>query len=81
MGMSYFQSVLWIDNKEYILFMTVQLFDARNTHRPTFKELYEELDKYIIDYRENNKNNNNEITIQIKKLKNFPKIKQLQLRK
>ncbi|RHZ70754.1 hypothetical protein Glove_267g68 [Diversispora epigaea] len=44
------------------------IWDAQITHRPTFKEL----DKYL-NYRENNQNNNNEITILIKEAKEFSK--------
>ncbi|RHZ55103.1 hypothetical protein Glove_420g120 [Diversispora epigaea] len=40
----------------------MRCWDARITHRPTFEELEKELGKYYDDYR----NNNNEITIQIK---------------
>ena len=50
----------------------MRCWDARITHRLTFKEL----NRYYYDYLKNS--NKNEITIQIKKkLKNFPKIKQL----
>ncbi|RHZ55142.1 hypothetical protein Glove_420g55 [Diversispora epigaea] len=51
----------------------MRCWDARITHRLTFDELYKKLNKYFIDYRENNKNNNNEITIQIKKAEEFSK--------
>ncbi|RHZ50323.1 hypothetical protein Glove_501g6 [Diversispora epigaea] len=43
----------------------MRCWDARVTHRPTFKELYDELYKYSRDYRKNESKNNNEITIQI----------------
>ncbi|RHZ55129.1 hypothetical protein Glove_420g118 [Diversispora epigaea] len=51
----------------------MRCWDAHFTHRPCFYELFEELDKYYKDYRKNKKNNNNEITIQIKKTKEFSK--------
>ncbi|RHZ88806.1 hypothetical protein Glove_21g162 [Diversispora epigaea] len=51
----------------------MRCWDARVTHRPTFKELYKELAKYHRDYWENNYQNVNEITIQIDNAKNFPK--------
>ncbi|RHZ80177.1 hypothetical protein Glove_139g23 [Diversispora epigaea] len=44
----------------------MRCWDARITHRPTFDELYNELNKYYWDY-ENNNNDDKEITIQIKK--------------
>ncbi|RHZ83286.1 hypothetical protein Glove_97g82 [Diversispora epigaea] len=47
----------------------MRCWDARTTHRPTFKELREELDKYYSNY----KNDSGEITIQIKKAENFSK--------
>ncbi|RHZ88624.1 hypothetical protein Glove_21g179 [Diversispora epigaea] len=53
--------------------IVMRCWDARVPHRPTFEELYEELDKYHIDYKENNYKNNNEITIQIDNSENFPK--------
>ncbi|RHZ75661.1 hypothetical protein Glove_212g171 [Diversispora epigaea] len=49
----------------------MRCWDARITHRPTFEELYKELDKYYWDYNKNNNNNNNEITIQIKEAEEF----------
>ncbi|RHZ83343.1 hypothetical protein Glove_97g107 [Diversispora epigaea] len=51
----------------------MRCWDARITYRPTFDELYEELYKYFVYYRENDKNNNNEITIQIKEAEEFSK--------
>ncbi|RHZ88647.1 hypothetical protein Glove_21g68 [Diversispora epigaea] len=51
----------------------MRCWDARNTHRPTFEELDEELSKYHRDYWENNYQNYNEITIQIDKAENFSK--------
>ncbi|RHZ83340.1 hypothetical protein Glove_97g102 [Diversispora epigaea] len=45
--------------------MIMQCWDARITHRPTFDELHEKFKKYYSDYK--NFDNNNEITIQIKK--------------
>ncbi|RHZ83300.1 hypothetical protein Glove_97g110 [Diversispora epigaea] len=51
----------------------MRCWDARITHRPTFKELEKELWKYYNDYCKNNKNNNNEITIQIKEAEEFSK--------
>ncbi|RHZ88727.1 hypothetical protein Glove_21g182 [Diversispora epigaea] len=51
----------------------MRCWDARVIHRPTFEELYDELDKYHVDYKENNYKNNNEITIQIDNSENFPK--------
>ncbi|RHZ83368.1 hypothetical protein Glove_97g56 [Diversispora epigaea] len=50
----------------------MQCWDARITHRPTFKELYKELNKHYWDY-DKNYNNNNEITIQIKEAEEFSK--------
>ncbi|RHZ55122.1 hypothetical protein Glove_420g80 [Diversispora epigaea] len=50
----------------------MRCWDARITHRPTFDELWRELEKYWEDYREND-NNNNEITIQIKEAEEFSK--------
>ena len=41
----------------------MRCWDARITHRPTSDELYKELNKHYWDYWENNKNNNNGITI------------------
>ncbi|RHZ79212.1 hypothetical protein Glove_151g62 [Diversispora epigaea] len=43
----------------------MRCWDARATHRPTFYELREELQKYYKDYKENNHKKTNEITIQI----------------
>ncbi|RHZ62084.1 hypothetical protein Glove_344g41 [Diversispora epigaea] len=45
--------------------LIIRCWDARVTHRPTFKELSKELQKYYWDYRKNK--NNNEIAIQIEK--------------
>ncbi|RHZ87605.1 hypothetical protein Glove_33g159 [Diversispora epigaea] len=42
--------------------MIMRCWDARVTHRPTFKELFDELKKYYDDY---DNNNNSEIRIQI----------------
>ncbi|RHZ64767.1 hypothetical protein Glove_320g51 [Diversispora epigaea] len=54
----------------------MRCWDARVTHRPTFKELNFELCKYRWDYRKNNYKNNNEITVQIKQAKEFSKNKE-----
>ncbi|RHZ82073.1 hypothetical protein Glove_114g144 [Diversispora epigaea] len=43
----------------------MRCWDARVTHRPTFEELGKELRKYYWDYKKNNHENTNEITIQI----------------
>ncbi|RHZ75569.1 hypothetical protein Glove_212g132 [Diversispora epigaea] len=51
----------------------MRCWDARITHRPTFDELDKELYKYWMDYRKNNFDNNNEITIQIKEAEEFSK--------
>ncbi|RHZ84518.1 hypothetical protein Glove_80g28 [Diversispora epigaea] len=51
----------------------MRCWDARITHRPTFKELCKELTKYYWNYWEYGKNNNNEITIQIKEAEEFSK--------
>ncbi|RHZ86004.1 hypothetical protein Glove_57g124 [Diversispora epigaea] len=47
--------------------MIMRCWDARVTHRPTFKELYDELYKYWNDYD----NKDSEIVIQIKKAEEF----------
>ncbi|RHZ80169.1 hypothetical protein Glove_139g303 [Diversispora epigaea] len=52
----------------------MRCWDARVTHRPTFKELSDELDKYWSDYNNylrKGKNNDSEIGIQIKKAEEF----------
>ncbi|RHZ54972.1 hypothetical protein Glove_421g51 [Diversispora epigaea] len=52
----------------------MKCWDARVTNRPTFKELRDELVKYLIDYRdylEKGKNKDSEIGIQIKKAEEF----------
>ncbi|RHZ79144.1 hypothetical protein Glove_151g55 [Diversispora epigaea] len=50
----------------------MRCWDARITHRPTFEELEDELDKYYEDYIEyEGKNNDSEIGIQIKKAEEF----------
>ncbi|RHZ87663.1 hypothetical protein Glove_33g199 [Diversispora epigaea] len=54
--------------------MIMRCWDARVTHRPTFKELYDEFRKYYSDYRdylEYKKNKDLEIVIQIKKAEEF----------
>ncbi|RHZ89404.1 hypothetical protein Glove_15g2 [Diversispora epigaea] len=54
--------------------MIMRCWDARVTYRPTFKELYDELNKYYIDYVDyliKGKNKNSEIVIQIKKAEEF----------
>ncbi|RHZ64827.1 hypothetical protein Glove_320g138 [Diversispora epigaea] len=45
--------------------LIMRCWNARVTHRPTFEELYDELDKYVKDCKENEYKNHNEITIQI----------------
>ncbi|RHZ53558.1 hypothetical protein Glove_441g49 [Diversispora epigaea] len=47
--------------------MIMRCWDARITHRPTFKELEDELEKYWIYYN----NKDSEIKIQIKKAEEF----------
>ncbi|RHZ85176.1 hypothetical protein Glove_71g138 [Diversispora epigaea] len=52
----------------------MRCWDARVKHRPTFKELWKELDKYTDDYRDyldEEKNKDSEIVIQIKKAEEF----------
>ncbi|RHZ80050.1 hypothetical protein Glove_139g370 [Diversispora epigaea] len=52
----------------------MRCWDARVTHRPTFEELHDELEKYYIDYENylwERKNKNSEIVIQIKKAEEF----------
>ncbi|RHZ80182.1 hypothetical protein Glove_139g263 [Diversispora epigaea] len=52
--------------------MIMRCWDARVTHRPTFKELEDELDKYYWDYDGYlNEGENSEIGIQIKKAEEF----------
>ncbi|RHZ88646.1 hypothetical protein Glove_21g69 [Diversispora epigaea] len=51
----------------------MRCWDARDTHRPTFEELNEELAKHIRNYWENNYQNYNEITIQIDNAEMFSK--------
>ncbi|RHZ60924.1 hypothetical protein Glove_350g61 [Diversispora epigaea] len=53
--------------------LIMRCWDARITHRPTFKELYKFLDKHRKDYRKNGFENKNEITIQIKEAEEFSK--------
>ncbi|RHZ69940.1 hypothetical protein Glove_276g37 [Diversispora epigaea] len=45
----------------------MRCWDARVTHRPTFEELFDELEKYLNDYH----NKDSEILIQIKKAEEF----------
>ncbi|RHZ67758.1 hypothetical protein Glove_299g105 [Diversispora epigaea] len=49
----------------------MRCWDARVTHRPTFEELYNELDKYYWDYKYYN-----EIIVQIKQAEKFSKNKE-----
>ncbi|RHZ88762.1 hypothetical protein Glove_21g55 [Diversispora epigaea] len=51
----------------------MRCWDARVTHRPTFKRLNKEFREYFIDYAKNNFKNNNEITIQIDNAEKFSK--------
>ncbi|RHZ85079.1 hypothetical protein Glove_71g116 [Diversispora epigaea] len=54
--------------------MIMRCWDARVTHRPTFEELYDGLDKHYSDYYNyfyNGKNKDSEIVIQIKKAEEF----------
>ena len=54
--------------------MIMRCWDARVTHRPTFKELEDELRKYwndYDDYLEERKNKGSEIVIQIQKTEEF----------
>ncbi|RHZ85077.1 hypothetical protein Glove_71g115 [Diversispora epigaea] len=51
--------------------MIIRCWDARVTHRPTFKGLRDELDKYRNDYLYEGKNKDSEIVIQIKKAEEF----------
>ena len=54
----------------------MRCWDARVTHRPTFKELEDELEKYSVDYEDylrKGKSEGSEIVIQIKKAENFSK--------
>ncbi|RHZ48722.1 hypothetical protein Glove_543g9 [Diversispora epigaea] len=49
----------------------MRCWDDRVTHRPTFKELYDELNKYWKIYLKERKNKDSEIVIQIKKAEEF----------
>ncbi|RHZ80204.1 hypothetical protein Glove_139g334 [Diversispora epigaea] len=54
--------------------MIMRCWDARVKHRPTFEELWKELEKYYYDYYyylNEGKNNDSEIVIQIKKAEEF----------
>src|SRR6185295_14327660 len=51
----------------------MRCWDARITHRPTFEELHKELNKYYRNYKKNDSDINNEITIQIKEAEEFTK--------
>ncbi|RHZ86174.1 hypothetical protein Glove_54g20 [Diversispora epigaea] len=53
--------------------MIMRCWDARVTHRPTSRELYDELGKYYDDYNDylEGKNKDSEIVIQIKKAEEF----------
>ncbi|RHZ88671.1 hypothetical protein Glove_21g215 [Diversispora epigaea] len=54
--------------------MIMRCWDARVTNRPTFKELFRELDKYYDDYEyylREGKNKDSEIGVQIKKAEEF----------
>ncbi|RHZ88620.1 hypothetical protein Glove_21g171 [Diversispora epigaea] len=54
--------------------MIMRCWDARVTNRPTFKELFKELDKYYDDYEyylREEKNKDSEIGVQIKKAEEF----------
>ncbi|RHZ85071.1 hypothetical protein Glove_71g45 [Diversispora epigaea] len=54
--------------------MIMRCWDARVTHRPTCQELFDELGKYLNDYRDyfnEGKNQDSEIVIQIKKAEEF----------
>ncbi|RHZ86334.1 hypothetical protein Glove_52g88 [Diversispora epigaea] len=53
--------------------MIMRCWDARVTHRPTFEELRDELDKYYYDHYNylKGKNKDSEIVIQIKKAEKF----------
>ncbi|RHZ73049.1 hypothetical protein Glove_233g18 [Diversispora epigaea] len=56
--------------------MIMRCWDARVTHRPTFKELYDELYKYYFDYRDylrEGKNKDSKIVIQIENFKKLSK--------
>ncbi|RHZ81577.1 hypothetical protein Glove_117g58 [Diversispora epigaea] len=58
----------------FITRIIMRCWDARVTHRPTFKELYRELNKYYYNYRDylkEGKNKDSEIVIQIKKAEEF----------
>ncbi|RHZ76358.1 hypothetical protein Glove_198g116 [Diversispora epigaea] len=49
----------------------MKCWDARVTHRPTFRELDDELKKYFDDYSNRGKNKDSEIVIQIEKAEEF----------
>ncbi|RHZ48426.1 hypothetical protein Glove_551g22 [Diversispora epigaea] len=51
----------------------MRCWDTRTTFRPTFEKLFKESNKCWNDYRENDRNNNNEITIQIEEAEEFSK--------
>lgn len=53
----------------------MKCWDSRVTHRPTFKELKETILGYYKNYEENNFENDNEITIQIKQVEKISKNK------
>ncbi|RHZ64772.1 hypothetical protein Glove_320g54 [Diversispora epigaea] len=55
--------------------LIMRCWDARVTHRPTFKELLEEVWTYYLDYVKSISKNNNEITVQIKQAKKISKTK------
>ncbi|RHZ79958.1 hypothetical protein Glove_139g362 [Diversispora epigaea] len=55
-----------------ITLMIMRCWDARITCRPTFEELWKELDKYYYDYKRY-KNGNDRIAIQIKEAEEFSK--------
>ncbi|RHZ85430.1 hypothetical protein Glove_66g84 [Diversispora epigaea] len=60
--------------QKFITRIIMRCWDARVTHRPTFKELYRELNKYYYNYRDylkEGKNKGSEIVIQIKKAEEF----------
>ncbi|RHZ83922.1 hypothetical protein Glove_86g54 [Diversispora epigaea] len=69
----------WITTKNSISFSKInykndyEVWDARVTHRPTFKELHDELRKYSKDYYYLNegKNKDSEIVIQIEKAEEY----------
>ncbi|RHZ82533.1 hypothetical protein Glove_109g89 [Diversispora epigaea] len=51
--------------------MIMRCWDSRVIHRPTFRELTKGITKYWADYKKNFYENNNKITIQIKKAVEF----------